>query len=206
MTWLSKVMLFVLAVCLGSVAVHARSVQEERALSNLNTATDWLIEQGIPYYEQNGSDAMFDYLAENGPVLQWADPQVNSNGIAALFRIHFAGYYFNIESLYQSELDGILYDYWIVNAFAADWASPYEKCEFLVTSRPLGAKRSILRRSPTFFDRFETDTGQVFELPTKDAHILYRMRAWETPSCFPGLPLPEKKICLTGEGEYFECR
>ena len=176
-----------------------------QALQRLEAAADWVMAEGIATMAPGGggAEALKARLFDSWTVLQRASPITGEAGIIALFRIKARGISYDIQSLYRVAAGRGVYDFWMVQKSAADWAGGGQACAFVVTHAPgLVARRKIVAQSDQFIAEYETPEGEVLTFPQDDLAVLYDLRAWQYPGCFPDSDLKDTEVILDGDGAY----
>lgn len=174
-----------------------------RAIERLDAAQSWVITDGITTLKDHGPDAVKDMLFDRWTVLQRASPILDQAGIVAQFRLKARGISYDIQSLYQAAAGQGVYDFWMVQKSAADWAGGGAACTFVVTSaHSATGRRAIVQSSPQFIATFETPDGETVTFPQDDPAVLYDLRAWQYPACFPDSDLPGQQVIMDDDGAF----
>jgi hypothetical protein len=172
------------------------------ATEDLSKAAHWLIENGIQFHYISGDDLLRKKLVQEWAVQLWAKPQINDERFIAMFRIKAYGIYYSIQILHRKKIDNEFFEYVLIQTSAKEWALPWEKSWFLVTSATdLKGTRVILKEEEVFFEEYETGKSENFSLPITDLQILYDMLAWMYPDSYPDY-LRKKEVYINQNKEY----
>lgn len=182
---------------------------ERHALGQLNRATEWVIHWGRFVMARKGFFFTEAKLREQTGADLWSEPYLDTQDKIALFQLKAGGYFYDVEAIHADEIDGVLYEYWVVHVEALEYATPVMACLFYVTAAredhemgAFGARRDILKGEGQFFDSYRTESGEVFALPLDDLKIRHALQAWDYPGCFPGSDLPLTRVIAGPDGSF----
>ncbi|WOI35424.1 hypothetical protein [Phaeobacter porticola] len=173
---------------------------EKSTIERLEIATDWLVRNGAFVLDMRGKEFLKSKLTEQGPVLLWVTPQVDTKDTIAQFRIKAGGYNYDIEAIYRETLNDQKIVYWVTHITAQDWVTPLRGCRFHISTPQDDGKQIVLLSSERFIPSYKTAKGVVFALPQDDLDILYKLQAWRFPMCFSGTDLSKNEVTHDAQG------
>lgn len=205
---------FALLLLLPFVACGARSqeisVKEQsyidKMAANMREASIWVVQHGIEVYTQDGKAAVNRKLMDEWAVQMWVDPSVGTERYLALFQIKGRGVYCDIQCLgRQSGVD--VFEYWHVMITGKDWAGVGKRCLFIITQADqVDGVRKIVHQRETFFPSYKVDESVTVKLALDQLQLLYDLKAWQFPECFPDSDLKNWEIGIERDGRYVRVR
>ena len=173
---------------------------EFSAYDRLEKAMAWVIRYGIAVVRVRGGAFLASKLSEKFKVGQYSQPLIDRQDTFALFMIRARGYYYAIEVLHRQEIDGTLFKYWVVHASTPNRDSnddtPLHHCRFFVTEAKEDGSRVIVKRAEQYFPSYLTASGAQLVVPEIDLRVLYGLKAWQYPGCFPDSALPQHEVVV----------
>ena len=188
-----------------------RHVDEEalinRAVTDLNAASRWVIEEGIPVYSQQGMKVFKRKLRDEWVVGHYGiKPYLEERGYMARFSIKARGINHSIRNLYREQVGDAFYEFWVVNVTALDWAGVDNRAEFFVTkTQEVYGVREILTQSDQFLPSYRIAGGREIVFPVDDLMVLYNMQAWEFPDNYRGVDINAMKVFVDRKGTLKRC-
>lgn len=177
--------------------------RDARAITDLNRATDWLVQNGLYVLEHRDREFLVRKLAGEFDVQLFVHPLLDVAPQLAEFRIKVAGLNHVITDFFRVIDGGVSTDFWAVRKFSKEWETvDIAGCHFYVTRREGKGPALVVESSPTFIQRFATSGNNIAEPPQNDLRTAYVLRAWENPACFPNTHLPEWEIVIDADGSY----
>ena len=181
---------------------HKPTDREIRAIALLDDAMRWVIRYGHFVLANRDAEFLRKKLIADWPVQLWVEPVIDTDGDLALFRLKFAGYYYDIRALHREAAGDETYEFWMTQVTAADFATPLRKCFFHVATVAKNEERTLVMEQDSFISAYETPEGSTVSLPVDNPALLYQMRAWRFPNCFPDSKLSEIEAYVEPSGEY----
>jgi hypothetical protein len=175
----------------------------EKAIARLDAASQWIIEDGVNVFSRSGKDGLHRMLIDEWAVGLWVHPAVESDGYLAMFRIKARRIRYAVHNLYREEVNGKLYEFWLVKKVYEPETGEGGRSVFYVseTEEPFG-HRKILKKSDQFFDAYQVDNENVIKFPKNNLRILYDMEAWRFPDSYKKSELKDFEIFIDSNGEY----
>ena len=183
----------------GYAEVRDDALLERRLIRNIKAATDWVVEEGIAtYYQEGGSKGFGGYLWEKWEVSNAGldMPFVETKGHLAKFRLATKWVGYVIFDLYRETLPGGIYEFWIVRVGRTyHKSSDTDRCMFYVTrADEVRGRREIVQKSDRFIVRYEVAPGTYFDFPVDDLEVVRKMDAWRYPESYPDSDLKNLKV------------
>lgn len=201
------IFLSVLGIGSGCAQASEPHVNKEKAYidkmeSNLHAASLWLVEHGIESYIQGGKSALSRKVMEDWAGQLWVDPSVGTGRHLALFQIKGRGIYCDIQCLSREASDRV-FEYWHVMITGTEWSGAGNRCLFIVTqAERIEGARKIIHQSGLFFPSYKVDDSVTVKLPLDELQLLYDLKAWQFPECFPDSDLKNWEIGIGRDGRY----
>ena len=191
-----------LAVSVGSYAEEVKddAFYERRAVRNIKATANWVIEEGIPtYYQEGGSKGFDQYVRDNSVGGLWNFgkdmPLVEAEGYLANFRLATKREHYHILNLYRETLPGGIYEFWIIRVGVDYGSFDRKRCMFYVTrADDVRGRREILLKSDRFIERYEVVPGTYFDFPVDDLDVILKMQAWRYPESYPDSDLKNLRV------------
>lgn len=205
------IVFFLLAVTSGCAQSNEPNMNEEQAYidkmaSNMREASLWVVQHGIESYTQGGKEAIERKLMDEWAGQLWVDPSVGTARDIALFQIKGRGIYCDIQCLSRISSDAV-FEYWHVMLTGKDWAGVGKRCMFIVTqTNRVDGVRKIVHQSDSFFPSYKVRESVTVQLPLDDLQLLYKLKAWQFPECFPDSDLKNWEIGIERDGRYVRVR
>lgn len=173
---------------------------ERKIATNLQEASEWLIGNGIEVFSDKGKSAIHRKLVDEWGVLLWIDPWIDEHGYLAQFRVKARGINYQIINLHKEQIEGIIYEFWVVKVVAKPWSGETTRSMFYLTStQSKSGKRSIVEKTDQFWSSYQIN-GYEFALPIDDIELLYKLEAWEFPDNYQNSSLPDKEVIMDSNG------
>ena len=171
---------------------------ERRAVKFIKAAADWVIEEGIPTYNEGGREGVKRKLYDNWHyVVGLAGrnlPYIDSEGYLAWFSLVTSGVDYDIKDLYRETLPGGIYEFWIVRVSTDYGSLDRARCMFYVTrTDDVRGRREILLKRNQFIERYKIGEAS-FEFPVDDMDVVSKMEAWRYPESYPDSDLKNLKV------------
>lgn len=195
--------LILLLASLPLLAVGKDESYRFKMINNLNTASEWLIQNGVQSFQKGGKEAISRKLFDDWGVQLWVDPWIESERYINGFWIKARGIHHNVLDLHRERVGDNLYEFWVVQISGEEWSGIESNSVFYVTKTDSkhGA-REILKKSETFIGAFEVDEKHTITFPKDDIRILYELRAWDFHESYVGSGVITSEVVIDLSGNY----
>lgn len=202
----------ILILCLLCVVpmAHGQVISPEivkRGARLLEEPTLWAITNGIQeYYASNADrDAVRRKIKELGRGVTVHEPLVDSNTYPARFVMLAGGITHDVDAIYRQEVDGVVYEYWVVKRDVAEWTGGVvpSGSEFYITrAGDAKGRRDIIFQSDKFFESYQVDENVRITLPIDNLRIVYMLMPWLYPASYEGTRLEGAMAVPLGDNKY----
>ena len=174
----------------------------DKMAANMRQASTWVVQHGVETYTLGGKTAINRKLMDEWAGQLWVDPSVGTERYLALFQIKGRGIYCDVQCLSRLT-DHAIVEYWHVMITGKDWAGVDKRCMFIVTKTDrIDGMRKVVHQSDKFFPSYKVNESTSVELPLDDLQLLYDLKAWQFPECFPDSDLKNWEIGIERDGGY----
>jgi hypothetical protein len=178
----------------------------EKMALNLQESSIWVIEHGIDTYVREGKEGVFRKLLDGWSVQQWVEPVVGGRYLA-LFRIKARQMNADIQALTRTTDGAGLFEYWLVQYSGSEWQNSSvgteRHCLFAITSAErVDGVRTIIHSARQFFPSYKVNERTTVSLPLEELELLYDMRAWRYPECYPDSEIKNWEIGIDSNRRY----
>ena len=199
-------LLFFLAFIVNCARSQEASMNEQyyidKMSSNIQQASIWIVEHGIEVYARSGKDAINRKMMDEWACQSWVFPAVGTERHIAIFQIKGRGIYYDIQCLNRLITGSAIFEYWHIMVTGKDWAGVNKRCQFLITQTDaINGVRKIIHQSDKFFSEYKINKTTLIKLPLDDLQLLYDLKAWQFPECFPDSDLKNWEIRIA-QGNY----
>lgn len=211
MTRVLAFFIFMVAASSGCAQSNERNMDDQqtyidRMAHNLQVSALWMIEHGIYTFQRQGKEGTFRKLLQEWGVQQWVEPVVGGRYLA-MFRIKARQMNADIQCLTRVTEGGRVFEYWLIQFSGSEWKkSPVgieRHCLFVITQADaLGGVRKVVHQAKHFFPSYKVNEDVTVSLPLDDLQLLYDMRAWRFPECYPDSDLKNWEIGIESDGRY----
>lgn len=175
-----------------------------KMIENLNTASLWLIEEGVHTFRESGKNGIHRKLVDEWGVQIWVDPWIESERYVDGFWIKARGINHEVINLYREKVQDELYEFWVVKVDSEDWSEVGSRSEFFVAkTNNIYGKRKIIIRSDQFIEAYEVDDSHTIKFPQSDLDVLYELQAWRYPDNYKNSKLKNDIVELDISGNAF---
>ena len=203
-----SVSIILLLLCCGCERREQKPSADEqfyidKMAANMRQASTWIIQHGIETYAAGGQTAISRKLMDEWAAQLWVKPAVGTERELAAFRIKGRGIYYDIQCLIRLTNNNAIFEYWHIMITGKDWAGIDRECKFIVTqAERIDGVRKIIHQSDKFFPSYKINESASLKLPLDDLQLLYDLKAWQFPECFPDSDIKNWEIGIDREGRY----
>lgn len=161
-----------------TTSISSDAFEDKRALwdERLHSASIWLVEEGLMFYNQNGRDEFEKRLRSHYLVSPYLPSYVSESDEYSAFGITLGGTYFDVSCYYRESTLGGMYELWTVHM---TYDSARHKASeilfyYCVTNEFFG-RRVIEAESRSILSQFVFSSGFQFLIPIDDEVLMKRI-------------------------------
>jgi hypothetical protein len=189
---------------------HGQVINPEivkRGAMLLEEPTLWAITNGIQEYYASGADkaAVERKIKEMGRGVTVHGPLVDSDTYPARFVMRAGGITHDVDAIYRQEIDGVIYEYWVVKRDVAEWTGgvvPSASKFYITRAEDAKGQRDIIFQSDKFFESYQVDESVRITLPIDNLRIVYMLMPWLYPASYEGSKLEGAMAVPLGNNKY----